>query len=149
MMESMETMKQMMEISIFEVFEKMFFIFLEHSGDENNHYDHEASINFSGTVRGEVQLFISSRLARAMVVNMLGVEEGEVTEQDIEDCSKEAVNMVCGNFLGKLNNDQQSFDLTIPLYHQPPFGITADSKTTSQSHFISDDGVMRTVLQIC
>ena len=147
-MESMETMKRMMEISIFEVFEKMFFIFLEHSSDGNNHYDYEASITFSGTVRGEIRLFVSHRVARAMVVNMLGIEEGEITEKDIEDCSKEAVNMICGNLLGKLNNHEETFELAIPLYHRSSLGITTDSNTTSHSHFKSDDGAMSAALRI-
>ncbi len=147
-MESMETMKQMMEISIFEVFEKMFFIFLEQSTNENNHYDLEAAIDFTGTVKGEVRFFVSDRIARAMVMNMLGINESDINEKEIEDCSKEAVNMICGNFLGKLNDHEQTFDLGIPLYHRPPSRIKTDTDTTRQSYFTSDDGAMSSVLHV-
>ena len=34
-----------------------------------------------------------------MVRNMLGLDNGAVTEPHVTDCVREAANMVCGNFL--------------------------------------------------
>ncbi|MBW2631885.1 MAG: hypothetical protein JRC90_09020 [Deltaproteobacteria bacterium] len=40
----------------------------------------------------------------------------EIGAQDVEDCSKEAVNMICGNFLGKLDSTEV-FNLSIPIFN--------------------------------
>lgn len=50
-----------------------------------------------------------------MAQNMLGCEPSEITEQMIEDCSKEAANMVCGNFLRKMS-EKDVFNLNLPKY---------------------------------
>ncbi|MBN2687628.1 MAG: chemotaxis protein CheX [Deltaproteobacteria bacterium] len=144
----METMRKMMEISIFEVFEKMFFIFLEHAGDADNHFDSEAVITFRGAVSGEVRLLVSDGMAGAMVMNMLGIDDTGITEKHIEDCAKEAVNMICGNFLGKLHTDDQAFDLSIPLYRRPASSVAADGDSTVYIHYLSGDGAMSTALQV-
>ncbi|MBW2631886.1 MAG: hypothetical protein JRC90_09025 [Deltaproteobacteria bacterium] len=47
----MKKIEEMMRLSIFEVFEKMFFIFLESSDINDNEYDIEAAIRFNGNWR--------------------------------------------------------------------------------------------------
>jgi CheY-specific phosphatase CheX len=148
MMESMETMRKMMEISIFEVFEKMFFIFLEYAGGTYDHFDSEAVIAFRGAVSGEVRLLVSDRIAGAMVMNMLGIDDSGLTESHVEDCTKEAVNMICGNFLGKLHSDDHAFDLSIPLYRRPASSVAADGDSTVYIHYLSDDGAMSATLRV-
>jgi CheY-specific phosphatase CheX len=144
----METMRQMMEISIFEVFEKMFFIFLERAGDRHGDLDSEAIIAFRGAVSGELRLMVSKRIARAMVMNMLVIDEDDITEKDIEDCTKEAVNMVCGNFLAKLNHGGEVFDLSIPLYRYPASVASPGGDSATQIHYFSGDGAMSAALQV-
>jgi CheY-specific phosphatase CheX len=100
--------------SIFEVFEKMFFVFLEPL-DEDVKYDMTSSINFTGPLNGEIKVFFAVGLARNMVQNMLSLNEKAVTGKMIEDCAKEAVNMVAGNFLQKLDSSKV-FDLSIPVF---------------------------------
>ena len=75
----MDNMKKTQEVlmnSIFEVFEKMFFVFLEPL-DEDIRYDMVTSIYFSGPAKGEIKVYLSKRMAGTMVQNMLGLESGE------------------------------------------------------------------------
>ena len=148
MMESMAQMKEMMTSSIFEVFEKMFFIFLEPSHADAGEYELESSICFGGLNRGEVKILFSMPLSKRMVQNMLGMDEARITDQDIEDCAKEAVNMMCGNFLSKLDADGEIFDMTIPT-----FGRFQDVRMDENTHacrldFVSDDGGVGASLQL-
>lgn len=115
MKENMEKIAEMTRLSISEVFEKMFFLFLEPPDDECNEYDMEAAIRFEGSISGEIRVLLSRDIAKTMIQNMLGLKEDEITTQRMEDCSKEAVNMICGNFLGKLDSTKV-FNLSIPSF---------------------------------
>jgi len=116
MKESMKKIEEMMRPSIFEVFERMFFIFLESSDINNKEYEIEAAIRFNGSINGEIKILLSSSVIKAMVHNMLDLREDEIDGQNMEDCSKEAVNMICGNFLGKLDSTKV-FKLSIPTFN--------------------------------
>jgi len=106
-----------MRLSISEVFEKMFFLFLEPPEDGDIVYDVEAAIRFEGSVSGEVRVLLSGNMAKAMVQNMLGPEENEIVTQRMEDCSKEAVNMICGDFLRRFDNTRV-FSLSAPVFRE-------------------------------
>ena len=86
-MEDTVKIQEVLMNAIFEVFEKMFFVFLE-PVDEDVKYDMIASINFTGPVNGEIDVMLTSDLADAMVQNMLGVGEGGATPQLIEGLRK-------------------------------------------------------------
>lgn len=117
MKESMKKIEETMRLSISEVFEKMFFLFLEPPDDEDITYDMEAAIRFGGSVSGEVRILLAKDMAKTMVHNMLGLEEKEIVAQRIEDCSKEAANMVCGAFLGKFDRTRV-FTLSSPIFRE-------------------------------
>jgi CheY-specific phosphatase CheX len=117
MKENMKKIEEMMRLSISEVFEKMFFLFLEPPDDEDITYDMEAAIRFEGSMRGEVRVLLTKDMAKAMVQNMLGLEEDEIAAQRIEDCSKEAANMVCGDFLGNFDRTRV-FTLSSPVFRE-------------------------------
>ena len=102
--------------AIFEVFEKMFFVFLEPL-DEAVKYDMVTSINFKGPISGNIHVFFTRGVAETMVQNMLSVDVSGVTEKLIEDCTKEAVNMISGNFLQKYDSSKV-FDLSIPVFEK-------------------------------
>lgn len=106
MKENMKKIEETMRLSIFEVFEKMFYIFLEPLNDESDEYDMDAAIRFKGSMSGEIRILLSMDIVKTMIQNMLGLKEDEITTQRMEDCSKEAVNVICGNFLGKLNSSK-------------------------------------------
>ena len=144
----MSRIKEMMASSIFEVFEKMFFIFLEPSQTAPDEYDLEASIRFNGQNKGAVNILFSEQLSKSMVQNMLGMDEPRITDQDIEDCAKEAVNMVCGNFLSKLDADSEIFDMAIPAFSKPPESGMGESIHICRLDFVSGDGEIGASLQL-
>lgn len=121
MKENMKKIEKMTRHSIFEVFKKMFYVFLEPLDGEYGEYDMEAAIRFEGSLSGEIRILLSMDIVKAMIQNMLGLKEDEITTQRMEDCSKEAVNVVCGNFLGKLNS-AKVFNLSMPVFSEnnPP-----------------------------
>jgi chemotaxis protein CheY-P-specific phosphatase CheC len=103
--------------AIFETFEKLFYVFLEAVDNGAPPYAVETAIRFDGVCSGQMKLFFSRDLAETMVANLLNRDRGKITEQDIEDCTKEAVNVVCGSFLGKIEG-RIGIDLSIPVYRE-------------------------------
>lgn len=142
--------KKMLMDSTFEVFEKMFYISLEalnadHEGCDiavtigfdgyvKGEDDIAVTINFDGSVRGEGQLSLSGGLTEMMAQNMLSLDAYEITEKDIEDCSKEAANMICGNFLRKFNVDE-AFNLSLPIFRRNPGAIPCQGPDLQDSMF--------------
>jgi len=122
--------------SIFEVFEKMFFVFLE-PYDEVIQYDMVTSIRFSGPMKGEIKAYLSKSVASIMVENMLGIDPKEVSEKTMEDCAKEALNMIAGNFLNKLDTNHV-FDLSIPEYEKKTSKFDKDQDAGMSLIFESD-----------
>jgi CheY-specific phosphatase CheX len=110
--------QEMLMNSIFEVFEKMFFVFFEPL-NEDVKYDIISSINFTGPISGEIKIFFATSLVETMVQNMLSLNQKDVTEKMIEDCAKEAVNMIGGSFLHKLDSSK-AFDLSLPMFTKKP-----------------------------
>ena len=110
----METIRTMMKDSIFEVFEKMFFVFLEEDENAPVNYDMEASIDFTSIISGRMRLLFDGDLIRTMTRNMLNMDaDDDVSEETLADCAREAVNMVCGNFLTKIDASDK-FSLSGP-----------------------------------
>jgi len=108
----MDRTKQIWVTSIFEVFEKMFYIFLEQVRI-GGHFDMTAQISFRGPRNGQMQFFFPENFARTMAMNMLNQERNEISPVILEDCLKESANMICGNFLRKFDADRV-FDLGLP-----------------------------------
>ncbi len=136
----MVNMKKIQEIlmnSIFEVFEKMFFVFLE-PFDDDIQYDMVTSIHFNGPMKGEIKAYLSKGVASIMVQNMLGMEPHDVTDKTMEDCAKEALNMIAGSFLNKVDATQV-FDLSIPEYEKKTDKFKKDGNATLSLTFDSDD----------
>ncbi|MBP7233288.1 MAG: hypothetical protein KBA28_15310, partial [Syntrophaceae bacterium] len=84
----MKKIQETMMTSIFNVFEKMFFVFLEPL-DEDIQYDMVTSIKFTGVMKGEIKAYLSRGIVDIMAQNMLSIEPSEITDQTIEDCAKE------------------------------------------------------------
>ena len=74
-MEATQMIRKILTTSTFDVFEKMFFIFLEMSATGKPQYDLVTSIRFSGPFDGEIRLGFSDSLVLAMVENMLSVDQ--------------------------------------------------------------------------
>ncbi len=116
-MEVMGKMREMITTSTFEVFEKMFFNFLEPVEKRAIAYDMAAEIQFKGPFEGAMKMYLSDGLVSSMVQNMLSLSDEEITDSMREDCAREAINMVCGNMLRNYDSSQV-FNLSIPTVHK-------------------------------
>lgn len=114
-MEHIKKIEEMLMSSIFEVFEKMFFVFAEPLRGEAPLCPLKATIGFEGALKGGMRISLAPELARAMARNMLSLEEDEITEPIMADCVKESINMICGSFLRKVDPVHGSH-MSIPTY---------------------------------
>lgn len=111
--------REHLKTATFETFEKMFFIFLELSQPDpaaQPGCSHASGITFKGMLNGSMTIRYSREFLTAMVCNLLGLGEEEITDRDLEDCAKEGINIVCGNFLAKLESEK-ALNLSIPVYY--------------------------------
>jgi CheY-specific phosphatase CheX len=145
-MVSMKKIQETLMTSIFNVFEKMFFVFLEPL-DEDIQYDMVTSIKFTGVMKGEIKAYLSRGIVDIMAQNMLSMEPSEITDQTIEDCAKESINMIAGSFLNKLE-PSQVFDLSIPDFEKKTGQFVKDSKATLSLSFDSDEQYMGVTLNL-
>ena len=142
----MENVRKILKESIFEVFERMFFIFLEPGGRVLVH-DYETSIGFDGPLRGSIRILLSLPVARLMVRNMLGISDEKEIERHVEDCVKEAANMVCGNFLVNLDASKK-FTMSLPVFSAKPGKQPAVSEGVHAFDFDCEAGKMGVVLTL-
>jgi CheY-specific phosphatase CheX len=106
----------------------------------------EAAIQFKGDLKGEMSVLVSDGLAKSMVQNLLGLETGQMTKEDIEDCVKEVANMICGNFLGRLDQTR-TFALSVPSFSQPPRKAVTDGDAC-RLYFDSDGESFGAILRL-
>lgn len=114
-MANIKKTEEMLMRAIFEVFEKMFYLFTEPLWGGGGDYQMKSSVSFSGPISGTMQISLSTGIALNMVQNMLNLEQGEITETVMADCVKESINMICGNFVRKLD-PERVFQLSIPTF---------------------------------
>jgi len=122
----------------------MFFVFLEPL-DEDVNYNMVTSIRFSGHVNGDIKVYFSQGVAELMVQNMLSIDQNDVTDKLIEDCTKEAINMISGNYLRKYDTSKV-FDLSIPAFEKRDGVFSPHNENTSEKElnlsFASDDSFL-------
>jgi CheY-specific phosphatase CheX len=147
---NIKKIKEILTTAIFEVFEKMFYVFSEPLQSEGENYQMKSTINFSGPVSGEIHIFLNRPIAEMMVMNMLGLDEGEINESIMADCIKESVNMICGNFLRKLDPDRV-FHLSIPTFDMISGDLhhsQVEKDQRLQLTFATDNGNMTVVMTV-
>jgi CheY-specific phosphatase CheX len=142
----MENVREILRESIFEVFERMYFIFLEPGGRVLVH-DYETSIGFDGPHRGSIRILFARPVARLMVRNMLGISDEKEIERHVEDCVKEAANMVCGNFLVNLDASKK-FTMSLPAFSAKPGQPPVVSEGVHAFDFDCEAGKMGVVLEM-
>jgi hypothetical protein len=104
-----EAMRRVIFETFSEVFETMFFTFLEPFAEAPDKEDIgrgrfiEAKIEYSGGCKGSFVFYFPWELGKNITVNFLGVEEAEVQERQIVDTAAETANMAIGGLLGKLD----------------------------------------------
>lgn len=114
-MVDIKKIEKMLTTAIFEVFEKMYYLFIEPLPRDSGEYQMKASIHFSGQVCGTMEVSVSRGIAETMVENMLNLGPEEMTETVMADCVKESVNMICGDFVRRLD-PEKAFLLSIPTF---------------------------------
>lgn len=112
--------KKILYTTLAEVFETMFFSYLDEVEDghilndlENEVYM-EAAIPLSGREKGYIRFYFQKSLAWHIGVNFLGIAEDEIEEKQIRDALGEAANMAVGSLLGKLDPQTGSTVLGLP-----------------------------------
>lgn len=117
-------LKQLIEETFGEVFETMFFTFLEPIDElpgpdafvgEDAYV--QADISYHGPIAGLFSVYLPRRLAANITINFLGVDDDEVNLEQILDTAKETVNMVVGSLLGKIDPAGES-KLHIPAANE-------------------------------
>lgn len=121
-------MERMMAASIFEVLEKMFFIFLESGDFEQRAYANAAVVDFQGMLNGRMGLFMTRSMAQTMAANMLCISTHPVSNEIVEDCTGEAAEMICGTFLSKADPSGSS-RLSLPVFYRD--AATASNEVAS------------------
>lgn len=118
-----EKLKKSLMDSIFDVLENMFFMPVEASSQEltlrewlkNQGTIVGASLNFSGALNGRFYFLIPEREATSACASFLGIEEGQVSEEQLRDTIKEMLNMIGGRTLSR-EDPGGNFRLGIPEY---------------------------------
>jgi CheY-specific phosphatase CheX len=109
-----------MKDAISEVLETMFFTSVDFENEDPAApvCHHQSSISLHGGGRRfDIGIEVSESFARLITANLLGMDEGSVTADDIEDTMKELANMVVGNFQSRLASG--SWELGIPRTGHP------------------------------
>jgi CheY-specific phosphatase CheX len=139
-MENIRKIEEMLLSSIFEVFEKMFFVFAEPLREAAPPCPLKAVIGFeSGLLKGDMRISLTPALARTMARNMLSLEEDEITEPIMADCVKESINMICGSFLRKVDPVHGS-SMSIPTYEVMAGGADRRMESGVQLVFATECG---------
>jgi CheY-specific phosphatase CheX len=150
-MDGNEKLRQNLMRAVFEVFEKMYYIFLEPVEKEVARKDFSAvEIGFSGDISGRIIARFPHELSMIMAENALGMDDKEISEQILADCRKECLNMLCGNFLQKHDADKL-FQMTLPKVVDGKGGSEPDGRIQIQKldlNFESDQIPLRVEMVI-
>jgi CheY-specific phosphatase CheX len=147
-MANIKMIQEMLTKAIFEVFEKMYYIFSEPLKSNGGNYQMKSTIEFRGSTNGTIQLFLSENIAQTMVKNMLNLQQVEIDLPIMADCVKESVNMICGNFVRKLD-PERVFELTIPAFEMIPDDENQGPEAGDHQmdlHFVTDGGQVRLIV---
>ncbi|MCX5876806.1 MAG: chemotaxis protein CheX [Deltaproteobacteria bacterium] len=104
-----EDLRRVIFATFSEVFETMFFTFLEPLEEAPGKEELacgkfiEATIGYSGGCNGRFIFCFPWELGKNITVNFLGVDEDEASDSQIIDTAAETANMAIGSLLGKLD----------------------------------------------
>ncbi|MFO7753342.1 MAG: chemotaxis protein CheX [Desulfobacteraceae bacterium] len=121
-----KTLMHQIAISTSEVMETMFFlpveknggISLEDTGLCSANETLAAGISFSGAFSGRICIFMPDSLLKMMAENLMGLNPDDVTAEDTAGTLTEALNMIAGNALRKID-DRFSSHLGLPATVDP------------------------------
>jgi len=84
-----------------------------------------AIASFSGAFSGYLAVSITPPALTELAANMLGIESDEIEEEHQQDALKEAVNIICGNWLPVEGGDEAIFHIDAPQFLSPSEAETA------------------------
>ncbi|MBI5060034.1 chemotaxis protein CheX [candidate division KSB1 bacterium] len=87
---------------------------VELRADARSQGDASAIMALAGKVEGFLAVSCSQQLAKAIARNMLELQEGQETEEDIIDSLGEIINIIAGSAKPDLMNTEHAFQLNIP-----------------------------------
>jgi len=134
--------KKILFKAVYEVFEKMYYVFLETRDSAAPQLRERAlSISFSGPCSGTIRVFFSESLTGQMIRNSLNLDPEEASEELRQDCLKECLNMICGDFL-QIYDSERLFRMSLPHYEAAPAGGAFDrsGENTVAIYFDGDEG---------
>ena len=114
-----EKIKKILEETVSETFEGLAFMFGFPEDDDISVPDNNtvfAQANFEGPFSGRLVMAVSRQTVMELAVNMLGLEDedSEINPDDQADALKEAINVICGNFLPAIGGKDVVFDIHPP-----------------------------------
>ncbi len=120
-----ETLQQLLCQTVAEVYETMFFTYLE-TAEESGYTPDPAQVVFleaaiglhTKAKTGEVHFYYSEALARHIATNFLGIDASQQDDSRMRDTLGEAANMTVGSLLGKLDPQAVCGTLTMPEVRQ-------------------------------
>lgn len=117
----MERLWEILKNVTSEVFETMFYLFIEPQDDEDIYNLRSqwqgpgvlAQVTLQGPQTFTLGLALPVELCRLMAKNFLGLHEDEVSQESLVDVLKESSNMIAGLLVSHLNNSS-AYQLQIP-----------------------------------
>ncbi|HWC98208.1 MAG TPA: chemotaxis protein CheX [Candidatus Sulfopaludibacter sp.] len=100
-----ENLQALLQQSIEEVLEKMFFIrSLAALGDNTVESQDGVMVRlaFGGEAAGSLRMRVTAAMARSISADFLGLEESELTGNQVGEVICELANMICGSFLSRV-----------------------------------------------
>ena len=75
----------------------------------------KASMTFTGSIQGRVNLMVPDELAKELASNIIGKEiDKNISQRHLNDALKEVLNVTCGNLLSAIVGTKQVFDAAPP-----------------------------------
>ena len=72
------------------------------------------SLLINDPVQGEVRLAMSKTLLKTLTGNIFGIDDEEITQQQMDDILNELLNTIVGLFLTDLLADDQEYEMGLP-----------------------------------
>ncbi len=141
----MEEYKELLIQSVADVLERFAFMFVEPSGMDEvpapEEEFREASLSFTGPRKGQVFLAAPESFCIHLAANVLGLEEGNITDEAGNDALKELLNVIVGEYLEKSAGREPVFDLSIPeISRQPAQAWAERAESPDWTALLADEG---------
>ena len=135
---------------ISEVIENLSMMVVENPREwEDFHPQLEGFIEFTGPVNGRLTLRCGEGVARSLASNLLGTEQDDLqTQTSAWDALAELLNVVCGNLVTVLFDDQKPFQLSPPQINTIPEVQVTDPRASEKGETgsVPDNMVTRLML---